>query len=241
MFTDHALLSDLNRLLMVKGASAEDADRIVKTVAATRNPGAVRTLLLASARGRAWVAAGDGYAHYWKKGVLLTEDPAQPRWFRAEFLRQDLGGAQYVSIHTYRYTRPGGRTVLVADGAPVKVGDVLTSGPFYLGDTLWIWGKTAAITAATGRLMQATSLDTSEAEQVVRPLFDGVEVIEAGPDLPPGARLTAGAVVAYETFMDENRAAYERGKRDGGNYISMGRRVFLSVAKALAVAEHVRG
>jgi hypothetical protein len=242
VFTDHALLSDLNRLLIVKGASTEDADRIVKTIAATKNPSAVRTLLLASSRGRAWVAAEDGYAHYWKNGVLLTQEPAgPPRWFRADFIKQDLGGAQYVSFHTYRYTRPGGRAMLVADGAPVKAGDVLTSGPFYLGDTLRIWGKTAAITAATGRLMEATGLDASQAEQVVRPLFDGVEVIEAGPDLPPGALLTAGAVVAYETFMEENRASAERGERDGRNYMSTGRHLFFGVAKTLAVVEHVRG
>lgn len=69
-------------------------------------------------------------------------------------------------------------------------------------------------------------------------MFDGVEVIEAGSDLPLGSRLTAGAVVEREVFLSDNRKAAELSQRDGRHHISSGRPRFLSVVDVLAMAEN---
>lgn len=173
VFTDHALLADLARLLMLKGTSAEDAERIVKVIAGTEQPDAVRAL------------------------------------FRADRVEADLGGSQYLAI-----------------------------GNDYPGDILHVWGTNAAITAATDWLTDTTDLDARDAERVVRPLFDGVEVVEAGSDLPLGSRLVAGAIVEREVFLSENRKAAELSRRDGRHYVSSGRPRFLGVADVLAMAEN---
>jgi hypothetical protein len=174
VLTDHALLADLTRLLTLKGVSAEDADRIVKIVAGTQQPDAVRALLLAGPRRHAEVAAGD----------VMADSAVHP------------------------------------------------------GDILRVWGTSAAITAAVDRLTASTDLDARDAELVVRPLFDGVEVIQAGIDLPLGSRLRAGAIVEREVFMSDNGKAAELSRRDGRHYISSGRPRFLGVADVLAMAEN---
>ncbi|MEY9886999.1 hypothetical protein ABIA31_000625 [Catenulispora sp. MAP5-51] len=247
VFTDHALLADLTRLMTLTCVPEADSDRILAAIAGTRQPSAVRTLLLASTRRRAWVAANDGYVHHWEDGVLLTVSPFRPDFRpRARRVTDDLGGSRCIRADRYRwsdpeawrYTRLGGRTLRVADGAPVKVGDALTDGPVYLGDIQRVWGTKPAIANGTGRLSQATGLSAEDADQVVRLLFGAVKVVEAGADLPPGARLSTGAVVSHEVFMHDNQRASEQGKADGRNYMSAGRPLFMSVAVALAIADN---
>jgi predicted DNA-binding WGR domain protein len=213
-----ALLDDLTRVLAGSGVPMRDAERLVGLVAQTQGPDAVADILQARPPERAaWIAPMAGYLHQVESGYLLTEEADPADDYTADASWAAGGGVSCSSGDQEGWLfGPLDRRVLrVPIGSKVEVGELLTDGPCDFHELLLILGHASAVAAAADRLAGQCALDLEDAEQVVRPLFDAVEIVDIltwTPDPWPG--LPTGFVCTRRRFQIEQGRAIGRALQD---------------------------
>jgi hypothetical protein len=209
---DSEPLPDLIRLLTHSLGSEDEARRIAGIVGTAGDRGAVEDLLCARApEGAAWMAPQDGYVHVVDGGLLHTAEPVPGAGYSTGAYKLVAGGGRMCESEDKRlgwiYGPLDGRTLLVASGDAVKSGDLLTDGPYDLGDLLMAAGLDAAVSAAATRLTELCGLDAPDADVVVRPLFDAVRVIKLREGDEPLSGLEQGTLCTRRYFFSEQGRA----------------------------------
>ncbi|MBR7825503.1 hypothetical protein KDK95_04240 [Actinospica sp. MGRD01-02] len=209
---DHEPLQDLIRLLTHSLGSEDEARRIAGVVGTADDRAAVDDLLCARVPQRAaWMAPQDGYVHVIDGGLLHTAEPVPGTGYSTGAYKLVAGGGRMCESRDKQlgwiYGPLDGRRLLVASGDAVKSGDLLTDGPYDLGDLLMAAGLDAAVSAAATRLTELCELDSPDAVEVVRPLFDAVRVIKLREGDEPLSGLDQGMLCTRRYFFSEQGRA----------------------------------
>ena len=209
---DYEPLPDLIRLLTHSLGSEDEARRIAGAVGAAEDRGAVNELLCARVPdGAAWMAPQDGYVHVIDGGLLLTAEQVPGNGYSTGAYKLVAGGGRMCESEEKRlgwlYGPLDGRTLQVASGDAVKSGDLLTDGPIDLGDLLMAAGLEVAVSAAATRLTELCGLESRDAHEVARPLFDAVQVIKLREGAEPLSGLEQGTLCTREYFFSEQGRA----------------------------------